>query len=106
MVKRLSSGTATTVAQALLPPRSNFRGSTTTRDRERIVSLTLDPARTRISAEQIIESGTPDLDPSHGVIVAGALYFIQNSGWNELTADASVRRGANLTPAAIMHAQL
>jgi hypothetical protein len=70
------------------------------------VSLTLDPARTRISAEQIIESGTPDLDPSHGVIVAGALYFIQNSGWNELTADASVRRGANLTPAAIMHAQL
>jgi hypothetical protein len=73
---------------------------------ERIVSFTLNPARTRIAAEAIIESGTPDLDPSHGVIVAGSLYFIENSGWNELTADGSVRPGAHLTPAAIMRAQL
>jgi hypothetical protein len=73
---------------------------------ERILSLTLNPERTRITAEQIIESGTPDLDPTHGLIVAGSLYFIENAGWNELTADGSVRRGAKLTPAAIMHAQL
>jgi hypothetical protein len=73
---------------------------------ERIVSLTLDRARTRIAAEHVIESGTPELDPSHGIIVAGSLYFIENSGWNELTADGSVRRGARLTPAAIMRTQL
>ncbi len=73
---------------------------------QRIVSLTLDRARTRITAEHIIESGTPELDPSHGIIVAGSLYFIENSGWNELTGDGSVRRGAKLTPAAIMRTQL
>jgi hypothetical protein len=72
----------------------------------RIVSLTLNGAHTRITGEQVIESGTPDLDPSHGVIVAGSLYFIANSGWNELTTDGLVRRGAKLTPAAIMRARL
>jgi hypothetical protein len=73
---------------------------------ERIVSLTLNRAHTRIAAEHVIESGTPDLDPSHGVIVAGSLYFIENSGWNELTGDGTVRRGASLTAAAIMRTQL
>jgi hypothetical protein len=73
---------------------------------ERIVSLKLDRARSQITSEQIIESGTPNLDPSHGIIVAGSLYFIQNSGWNETTTDGSVRRGATLTPAAIMSAPL
>ena len=73
---------------------------------ERIVSLTLDRARTRIAAEHIIDSGPPELDPSHGVIVAGSLYFIENSGWNEIAGDGSVRRGAKLTPAAIMRTQL
>ena len=73
---------------------------------ERIVSFTLNRARTRIIAERVIESGTPDLDPSHGIIVAGSLYFIANSGWNELSGDGTVRRGARLTPAAIMRAKL
>lgn len=73
---------------------------------ERIVSLTLNRARTRIAVEHIIESGTPDLDPSHGIIVAGSLYFIANSGWNELTSNGSVRHGANLTPAAIRRMRL
>lgn len=73
---------------------------------ERIVTFTLNRARTRIAAEHIVESGTPDLDPSHGIIVAGSLYFIANSGWNELTGDGSVRRGAILTPAAIMRTEL
>lgn len=73
---------------------------------ERIVTFTLNRARSRIAAEHIVESGTPDLDPSHGVIVAGALYFIANSGWNELTSDGSVRRGASLTPAAIRRTEL
>ncbi|MFZ0499697.1 MAG: hypothetical protein WAM52_11230 [Steroidobacteraceae bacterium] len=73
---------------------------------ERIVSFTLDRARTRIAAETIIESGTPDLDPTHAVIVADALYYIENSGWNEVTGDGSVRGGASLTPAAIKRVRL
>lgn len=73
---------------------------------ERVMSLTLDGVHARISAQQIVESGTPLLDPTHGVIVAGSLYYIANSGWNELTSDGSVRRGATLTPAVIMRTRL
>jgi hypothetical protein len=73
---------------------------------ERVMSFTLDAGHARISAQKVIESGTPDLDPTHGVIVAGSLYYIANSGWNELTSDGSVRRGATLTRAFIMRTRL
>jgi hypothetical protein len=73
---------------------------------ERVMSFTLDASHGRISAQRVIESGTPDLDPTHGVTVAGSLYYIANSGWNELTGDGSVRRGATLTRAFIMRTRL
>jgi hypothetical protein len=73
---------------------------------ERVLSFTLDARRVRITAQTIIESGTPTLDPTHGVIVSGYLYYITNSGWNALAADGTVRRGAALTPAIIMRTRL
>jgi hypothetical protein len=73
---------------------------------ERVVSFTLNDRRTQISAEQLIESGTTDLDPTHGVVVDGYLYYIANSGWNELKSDGSVRSGAILTPAVVMRVRL
>lgn len=73
---------------------------------ERVLSFTLDARRVRIAAQEVIESGTPALDPTHGVIVAGYFYYIENSGWNELAADGTVRRGATLTPAIIMRTRL
>jgi len=73
---------------------------------ERVVSFTLNARRTQISAEQLRESGTTDLDPTHGVVVDGSLYYIANSGWNELGSDGSVRSGARLTPAVVMRVRL
>jgi len=73
---------------------------------QRIVSFTLEPGCNCISSGRLIESGTTDLDPTHGVIVAGSLYYIANSGWSELTDDGSVRPGARLSPAVIMRAPL
>ena len=73
---------------------------------ERVVSFSLDASHSRIATQMVIESGTAGLDPSHGVIVAGSLYYIANSGWNELASDGSVKRGATLTPAFIMRTRL
>lgn len=73
---------------------------------ERVMSFSLDGSRARISAQETIESGTPNLDPTHGVVVAGSLYYIANSGWNELTGDGSVKRGATLTRAFVMRTRL
>ena len=73
---------------------------------ERLMSFTLEAGHARISAQETIESGTPNLDPTHGVIVAGSLYYIANSGWNELTSDGSVKRGATLTRAFVMRTRL
>jgi hypothetical protein len=73
---------------------------------QRVLSFTLAADHARISAHQIIESGTPALDPTHCVIVAGSLYYIANAGWKQLADDGTVRHGAKLTPALIMHARL
>lgn len=73
---------------------------------ERVLSFTLDARRARITAQEVIESGTPALDPTHGVIVSGYFYYIKNSGWNELAADGTVQRGATLTRAIIMRTRL
>jgi hypothetical protein len=73
---------------------------------ERIVIFGLDPTFARIISERAIESATPTLDPTHGVVVGSAFYYIANSGWNELDAAGNVTKGATLKPARIMRAQL
>jgi len=69
---------------------------------ERVMAFKLDPTFARVTSEQSIESATPTLDPTHGVIVGGEFYYIANSGWNELDDSGSVKKGAALTPARIM----
>lgn len=73
---------------------------------ERVLSFTLDAGHTRISAQKIIESGTPPLDPTHCVIVSGSLYYIKSAGWSRLADDGTVRHGAKLTPAIVMRTPL
>ncbi len=73
---------------------------------ERVLRFGLDGAHAAIFRERVIASGTPGLDPNHGVLVGSTFYYIANSGWNELASDGSLRRGARLTPAVIMRAQL
>jgi hypothetical protein len=73
---------------------------------ERVMAFHLDPSFAGVISEQPIESGTPTLDPTHGVIVGGEFYYIANSGWNELDDSGNVKKGLALTPARIMKARL
>jgi hypothetical protein len=57
----------------------------------------------KIINNTIIEKGTPTLgDPTHGVFIDGAFYFIANSGWDVLDAHGKLNPGARMTPPAIM----
>ena len=73
---------------------------------ERIVSLQFDPAFTHVTSERIIESGTPDIDPNHGIIVGDRFYYIANAGWNQLATNGTVKKGSRLTEARIMYAEI
>lgn len=70
---------------------------------ERVLRLQLDTTLSHIVTEQIIERATPKLgDPTHGVIVGDSLYYIANSGWNQLDDHGVLLPGASLTPARLM----
>jgi hypothetical protein len=70
-------------------------------DPERVIAFTLDKGH--IVSEQVIERGTATLgEPTHGVLVDGAFYYIANSGWNALGDDGRVAPGAKMTSAHIM----
>ena len=74
---------------------------------ERVVVFRMDPGLTRVISENMIERATPTLgDPTHGVIVGDAFYYIANSGWSELDDHGQVKPGAKLSPARIMKAEL
>ena len=73
----------------------------------RIVLLSKDGAAKKILAEKIIERATPTLgDPTHGVVVGDAFYYIANSGWNALGNDGVVKSGAAMSKARVMKWQL
>lgn len=74
---------------------------------ERVIEFKLDAAHSRITSETIIERATPTLgDPTHGVIVGDAFYYIENSGWDTLDDHGNRKPGANPTAAWIMRAPL
>lgn len=73
---------------------------------ERVIVFRLDSSLARIRSEEIIASGVPDLDPTHGVVVGGDFYFIANSGWNQLANDGTVRPGARLSSAVVMRVRM
>jgi len=73
---------------------------------ERVVVFGLDATLARVVSERPIQSATASIDPTHGVIVGHAFYYIENSGWNELDDRGNRRPNATLTPARIMRAEL
>lgn len=59
---------------------------------ERVLRLLLDAPMTRILGADVLERGTPVLDdPTHGVMVGDAFYFIARSGWSRVRDDGSLR---------------
>lgn len=66
---------------------------------ERVIVFKLDDSLTHILSERIIERSTPTLgDPTHGVVVGDAFYYIANSGWD--TLDEHGNRKPGTTPTA------
>ena len=61
---------------------------------ERVVVYPLDATLTKILSERVIERSTPTLgDPTHGVMVDRAFYYIANSGWNVVDDHGNVKPG-------------
>jgi hypothetical protein len=74
---------------------------------ERVIQFALDPSSSQILSETVIERSTSTLgDPTHGVMVAGAFYYLANSGWDVLSETGDIENGKGLTAAFIMRAAL
>lgn len=57
----------------------------------RIVRLTLGADGSRVERVEVLEQGTPGLgEPTHGVVVGEAFYFLANAGWNRFADDGSL----------------
>ncbi|HYL61165.1 MAG TPA: hypothetical protein VE077_00970 [Candidatus Methylomirabilis sp.] len=70
---------------------------------ERVVFFRLDLGMQKVISESVLERATPTLgDPTHGVVVQNAFYYIANSGWSDLDDAGHVKPGASLTPALLM----
>lgn len=74
---------------------------------ERVIAFKLDSSLSHVVSETIIERATPTLgDPTHGVVVGNAFYYIANSGWNALDDHGNKKPGAVLSPPLIMRVPL
>ncbi len=70
---------------------------------ERVVVFSLDPSRTAIVAETVVERSTSTLGvPTHGVFVGTTFHYIANSGWDALDERGVARPARRLDPAVIM----
>jgi hypothetical protein len=58
---------------------------------ERVVRIHLDDAFARITGLDVVERATDRLgEPTHGIIVGDAYYFIANSGWDRFQDDGRI----------------
>lgn len=74
---------------------------------ERVVRFELDKSLTRIESETVLERATPTLgDPTHGVVLNSAFYYIANSGWDTLEDDGTLKSGAVPVKSRLMRADL
>ena len=74
---------------------------------ERVVSFTLDRQKSEIRAETLIERATSTLgDPTHGVFIGDAFYYIANAGWSAIDEHGVETSSRHLTPALVMKADV
>ena len=70
---------------------------------ERVVTFTLDPTLSEVTAETILERSTKTLgDPTHGVVVGKDFYYLANSGWDVIDDHGNLKPGARPTQPRIM----
>ena len=74
---------------------------------ERVVRFKFDQANLRILSESVIERATPGLgDPTHGVVIGDAFYYIANSGWDVLDDHGNVLPGKTLPAGILMRTRI
>ncbi len=74
---------------------------------QRVLRLTLSGGGERIEAIEVLESSLPIFDdPTLGVIVGDAFYFIANSHWPQFDADGNLPPPERLTPPTILRVAL
>ena len=70
---------------------------------ECILRLKIDLSLAQVVSSKFIERATPTLgDPTHGVLVNDAFYYIANSGWGELDDHGDLKPGSKMTKAHVM----
>jgi hypothetical protein len=73
----------------------------------RVIRLFLDPTWTRVLRWEPLDSNSPGLGaPTHGTVVGKELFYLANSGWDQLADDGSVKLGAALTRAEVRRVAL
>jgi hypothetical protein len=74
---------------------------------ERVVVFRLNRALNEVISEVIVERASRTLgDPTLGVIVGTAFYYIANSGWDAIDERGELKPGTELSPARIMRVDL
>jgi hypothetical protein len=74
---------------------------------ERVIRFELGASLKRVESESMIERATPTLgDPTHGVVVDGAFYYIANSGWDSLDEHGKRKSDTGMPVAVVMRADL
>jgi hypothetical protein len=73
---------------------------------ERVVAFAMNSSWSQILAETIVERATPTLDPTHGVIVGNAFFYIANSGWDALDEKGDPKPNVKPTAPRIMRVGL
>jgi hypothetical protein len=54
----------------------------------------------------LLERGTPQLDPTHGLVLGGFFYYLANSGWDALDEHGAVKPGVQPSGARLMRVAL
>lgn len=73
---------------------------------QRVVAFDVDAALQAIHAETLIERATPDLDPTHGLLVGEDFYYLADSGWAAIDEQGSMKPGVHSSAARLMRVSL
>jgi hypothetical protein len=69
----------------------------------RVVRLEVDHELSRITSWEVLESGSAQLgDPTHGVVVDGAFYFLGRTGWDRLDDDGTLKKDKTFDTAPVV----
>lgn len=73
---------------------------------QRVVAFDVDAALQGVTGETVIERATPDLDPTHGLLIGRDFYYLANSGWAAVDEQGRLKGAAAQSGARLMRVSL